>query len=109
MRKLLTTIFLFSLCGVTLAEPRHHNVNVLIALEKSVEAVEFQMSNATGSGYIIAKECHTCKEVQLNVTANTQAFFNNKHVPLNQVPAIATSIITVVYDPKTMNATRITW
>ena len=106
MRNPIITIFFLSLCGIVHADGRH---NEMITIEKSVEAVEFQMSNATGNGYILAKECSACPQVHLNITITTQAFSNRKPVPLSQVPAIMTSPITVIYDPKTMNAKRIIW
>lgn len=106
MRTYLLSFILLAVSGSVYAEGRHPK---LIAADKSVEAVELQLSNATGNGYVLAKECQTCQQVHLNVTLHTQAYFNNKPVPLSQVPGYITTPSTVVYDPKTMNANRIYW
>lgn len=106
MRTLTVSILFLCLGGIAQAAGRH---NEMLSDEKSIEAMEFKISATAGSGYILTKECATCPVVRLNVTTSTRAFFNNKSVPLSQVPALATSITTVVYDLKTMNAKRIYW
>ncbi len=79
------------------------------ALEKAVEAEKLQILNATGNGIIVARECKSCPEVRLNITATTQALHNNVQVPVTSVPTMHTGVITVIYDPKTLNASRIIW
>jgi hypothetical protein len=106
MRATIITTLLFGLLGISnLAFSKGEYK----ALEKAIEAEQFQMLNATGNGLILARECKTCPEIRLNVTAATQAFYNHKLVPLSSVPTVTTSVITVFYDPKTLNAKRISW
>ncbi|MBI3562265.1 MAG: hypothetical protein HY080_11200 [Gammaproteobacteria bacterium] len=81
----------------------------IINLEKSVESNQLTIFNASGNGIIVARECATCPDVRLNITPNTQAFHDNKPVPLSSVPSYNKSAITVVYDPATLAAKRIYW
>lgn len=106
MRIIFITALVISLLGIT---DMAYSRGQLKSLEKAIECEQFQMFNAKGNGIIVARECKTCPEVQLNITAATQAFQNHIQVPLSSVPGINTNAITVFYDPKTLNAKRISW
>lgn len=105
----ITCLLLLSIVNFASADRRQPDMVFPLPPEKSVEAVEFKISNTTGNGYILAKDCLTCANVRLNVTAKTQAFYHNRPVPMSQVPATYTKNITVIYEPSTLNAKRIYW
>ena len=80
-----------------------------IDLEKSIEAEQVQILNSTGNGLILARECATCPNLQLNINSATTAFYQNKAVPLSSVPSKSKNAITVIYDPTSLTAKRIYW
>jgi hypothetical protein len=81
----------------------------IINLEKSIEAEQLQIINATGNGLILARECPSCPEVRLNINSATTALHRNKATPLSSVPTKSDTAITVIYDPATLTAKRIRW
>ena len=81
----------------------------IIHVDKAIEAEKFQMFNSKPTGYVLARECNKCPELRLTTNANTQAIRNGKSVPLGNVPTVATTTITVIYDPKTNVAKKILW
>ena len=89
------------------------NTNVCVAeiihVDKAIEAEKFQMFHTNPTGYILARECAKCPELRLTTTANTQAIYNGRTVPLSTVPAVAITTMTVIYDPKTSVAKKILW
>ena len=89
------------------------NINVCVAeiihVDKAIEAEKFQMFHTNPTGYILARECAKCPELRLTTTANTQAIYNGRTVPLSSVPAVSTTTMTVIYDPQTSVAKKILW
>jgi hypothetical protein len=89
------------------------NTNVCLAeiihVDKAIEAEKFLMFHSNPTGYVLARECAKCPELRFTTTADTQAIYNGRAVPLSSVPAVATTTMTVIYDPQSNVAKKILW
>ena len=99
--KFLFSVLLIGVINVSIAE--------IIHVDKAIEAEKFQMYHSSPTGYVLARECAKCPELKLTTTDNTQAIYNGTAVPLSSVPAVSTTTMTVIYDPKSKIAKKILW
>jgi hypothetical protein len=82
----------------------------LVALEEAIEAGRLTIFlDDDLNGSVIGRNCPTCPSLQITVNRATRAIEQGRDVPLQRIRERAAKGATVIYDVKTMTATKIIW
>ncbi|MBT8132011.1 MAG: hypothetical protein KJO35_07065 [Gammaproteobacteria bacterium] len=103
MKKLITVLGLLLVFGMT-----NSTAKTLINLEEAAEVSKLQLRlNNSGAALIYARICDTCPMLTLRASESTQITRGNRAIRLADAVALKNKGATVLFDPSTLQVTRI--
>jgi len=105
MKKIISTIFYFSLLILPLAGQTETVVS-----EGALEAENINISiDSSLNGYVTAQECSRCPKIKLKIDKTTQAIKGGKVIHLHRANLLNGKYATILYNPHKKLVTQIIW